>query len=94
MAKLAVTAIFKPKDGYKDRLLDELEKVKEASREEEGCIQYDLHQSIESTTIFLYEVWKDSDAVQSHIETAHYKTYRENTEDLLDSREVNKWNFI
>ncbi|SFG28731.1 Quinol monooxygenase YgiN [Halobacillus alkaliphilus] len=94
MGKIAITALFKPKDGHKDALLDELEKVKEASRKEEGCIQYDLHQSVESNTIFLYEVWKDSVAVQNHIQTVHYKTYRENTEDLLDSREVNKWNFI
>ncbi|MGP4068345.1 putative quinol monooxygenase [Halobacillus sp. B29] len=94
MTEIAITAVFKPKDGHKDALLDELEKVKKASRKEEGCIQYDLHQSIESNTIFLYEVWKDSGAVQNHIETVHYKTYRENTEDLLESREVSKWNLI
>ncbi len=90
MANIVVTAVFKPKKDKVEDLLEELEKVKGPSRKEKGCIQYQLHQSIEDDTILLYEVWEDSDAVQQHINTDHYKAYRENTADLIESRDVYK----
>jgi quinol monooxygenase YgiN len=75
-------------------LLSELKKVQAASREEAGCIKYDLHQS-EDQTIVLYEVWKDEEALEHHIQSAHYQEYRNNIADLVLTREVykqKKWN--
>lgn len=36
MAKIAITAVFKPKNGHKDALLDELEKVKRSPGKKKG----------------------------------------------------------
>ncbi|ALX48772.1 putative quinol monooxygenase [Lentibacillus amyloliquefaciens] len=94
MTNIVVTAVFKPKQDQTQTLIQELKKVKIASREEKGCIQYDLHQSMEDDTLLIYEVWEDEEAVQEHIVTDHYKTYRENTEDLIESRVVSKYKKI
>ncbi|ARI76294.1 putative quinol monooxygenase [Halobacillus mangrovi] len=94
MTNIVVTAVFKPKQNQTRPLIHELEKVKKASREEKSCIQYDLHQSLEDDTLLIYEVWEDEDAVEEHIETDHYKTYRKNTEDLIESRDVYKFKNI
>ena len=90
MEQLAVTAILKPKDGREGDVKRVLHEVLIGSREEDGCIQYDVHQSIEDTTFVIYEVWKHQDAVESHINSAHYEKYRNEIADLITSREVYK----
>lgn len=90
MEQLAVTAILKPKEGREDGVKRVLHEVLIGSREEEGCIQYDVHQSLEDITFVIYEVWKNQDAVESHINSAHYEKYRNEIADLITSREVYK----
>lgn len=90
MEPIVITAIMKPKENMEAQLLTELNKVQEASRKEAGCLHYVLHQSIEDDTFVLHETYKDQDALQSHIDSAHYQEYRQNTADLLAKREVFK----
>lgn len=92
--KVTVNAILEPKEGHAEQLFLELKKVQQASREEEGCIQYNIHQSVDTNTFVLYEVWKDQDAVDSHAQTAHYQEYRKNTAEHLSSREVYRLKLI
>ncbi|MCA0150768.1 antibiotic biosynthesis monooxygenase [Rossellomorea vietnamensis] len=40
-----------------------LSEVQAASKEEAGCIKYDLYQS-EDQTFVLYEVWKDEEVLE------------------------------
>ncbi|MFD1030173.1 putative quinol monooxygenase [Metaplanococcus flavidus] len=90
MEPIIITAIMKPKENMEAQLLAELNKVQKASRNEAGCLNYVLHQSIEDDTFVLYETWKDIDALQSHIGSAHYREYRTNIADLVSKREVFK----
>ena len=90
MEPIIITAILKPKEGFQEKLLLELKKVQLASKEEAGCIKYDLHQSVEDHTFVLYEVWKDNEAVESHIQSSHYQEYRDNITDIVSIREVYK----
>ncbi|MDP4549395.1 putative quinol monooxygenase [Alkalihalobacillus macyae] len=90
MEQLTVTAILKPKEGREGDVKHVLHEVLMGSREEEGCIQYDVHQSIEDTTFVIYEVWKNQNAVESHINSAHYEKYRNEIADLITNREVYK----
>ncbi|TCN21171.1 putative quinol monooxygenase [Mesobacillus foraminis] len=89
MEHIVITAVLKPKEGLQGHLLSELKKVQDASREEAGCIKYDLHQS-EDLTFVLYEVWKDEEALEHHIQSAHYQEYRNNIAELVSTREVYK----
>lgn len=88
MGPIIITAILKPKEGFEDQLLGELQKVQKASREEPGCIQYELHRSVDDHTFVLYEVWKDNEAVASHTQSSHYQEYRNGIADIVATREV------
>lgn len=90
MEPIVITAILKAKENMEEQLLEELVKVQEGSRRESGCLNYDLHQSIEDGTFVLHETWKDNDALESHVGSSHYQEYRTNTADLLSKREVYK----
>lgn len=90
MEQIAVTAILKPIEGQEEAALHVLQEVLVGSRNEEGNIQYDVHQSIEDSTFVIYEVWKDQQAIEMHINSEHYEKYRQNIGSLLESREVYK----
>ena len=90
MESIIITAILKPKEKYEEQLLTELKKVQKASREEAGCLNYDLHQSIDDNTFVLHEAWKDKDALDDHVQSEHYQEYRENIAELVSTREVYK----
>lgn len=90
MEQIAVTAILKPKKGQEENVLHVLQEVLIGSRNEEGNIQYDVHQSIEEPTFVIYEVWKDQQAIETHVNSEHYEKYRQDISSLIESREVYK----
>ncbi|QWU13605.1 Quinol monooxygenase YgiN [Paenibacillus sophorae] len=91
MSAISITAILQAKPGKEQLLHQELVKVVTPSRSEEGCIKYVLHQSIENNAVFVfYEIWKDEESINFHIETDHYKQFRRNIEDLIESRQVHR----
>ena len=48
-----------------------------ATRKEEGCLLYDLHESITDPTRFVFvEQWTTRDALGAHARTAHLKEWR------------------
>lgn len=92
---ITINAILKAKPGKEASLREELVKVVQASRKEEGCINYTLHESTEERQTFVfYETWRDEDALKSHIESEHYSNYRKNIESLIQQREVYRLNVI
>ncbi|WP_282034909.1 putative quinol monooxygenase [Metabacillus indicus] len=91
MQPITITAILKAKEGKEGELRAELQNVLAPSLAEEGCMEYTLHESAEDERVFVfYETWKDAEALQQHIDSAHYQAYRKNTADLMESREVLK----
>lgn len=93
MEKIVITAILKPKEGFEQQLLSELKKVYVKSRQESGCVQYILHQSVEDQGFVLYEVWENQAALDHHTESAHYQEYRKNIAGIA-TREVYKLKLI
>ncbi|MGA9288834.1 MAG: putative quinol monooxygenase [Anaerobacillus sp.] len=90
MEQIAVTAILKPKEGREEELKRALQEVTVGSRNEDGNVQYDVHQSIEDPSFVIYEVWENNQAVATHMNSAHYDKYRNDIADLISSREVYK----
>jgi len=77
MKKLIVVARFKIQVGNEKEALSELTKLLEATRKEEGCIQYDLHVLQNSQQEFMfYEVWTGLDALEKHRNTQHILNFR------------------
>jgi quinol monooxygenase YgiN len=92
---ITINAILKAKQGKEELLRSELLKVIGPSRAEEGCLNYSLHESTENNSTFVfYETWKNEESVKHHIETKHYKQYRQNTETLIEQREVYRLKMI
>jgi quinol monooxygenase YgiN len=56
----------------------------EPSRSDVGCINYDLHQSIEDPATFLfYENWSSREHLDKHAAAAHSQAFRAKASELL-----------
>lgn len=93
MKPIIITAILKPKEGLEEQVLTALKTVQNHSRQEDGCIRYDLHQT-EDHVFVLYESWENNDALESHAKSKHYQEYREQMAKLISTREVYKLNLV
>ncbi|MDN4501123.1 putative quinol monooxygenase [Alteromonadaceae bacterium BrNp21-10] len=58
---------------------------------EEGCLQYDLHQDIENPQVFIfYENWQSRALWQIHMNSTHLKNYMRETEGAVASFTLNE----
>jgi quinol monooxygenase YgiN len=69
---IAVIATWEPKPDTVDEVEALLLKMREATRLELGCLQYDLHRTDDSRFV-LYERYTDAAAIEHHHSTLHYK---------------------
>lgn len=87
--EITITAILKAHAGKENDLRQALDEVIPPSRQEEGCLTYVLHESIDAPGTFVfYEKYRDETAFNHHINSAHYQTYRKRAETLLAVRDV------
>ena len=94
--KVTVVARIKAKEGLDKRVKQELINLLAPTRSEEGCINYDLHQSVHDKSLFLfYETWKSEDDLKRHLETPHMKNFLKRAEELLaEPLDVTVWGKI
>ena len=94
--KLTVVARIKAKAGLEDHVRGELLNLVSPTRLEAGCISYDLHQSIEDASVFLFhETWVSEDDLKRHFETPHLKALSEKAGELFDGPvEITLWRRI
>lgn len=71
---IAICAPIVLKEGSLEQALEAVTPMIEKSREEPGNISYQLFQSIDDPNMVMFiEMWKDSDAIEQHGATEHYK---------------------
>lgn len=71
--KITVVARLKARDGMESRVKSELLKMVEETHKEPGCINYDLHSSIDDPKTFLFhENWESRAALDKHMQTSHF----------------------
>lgn len=81
MSKLTIVGQVQAKENKIEFVKNELEKLIPVTREEAGCIQYDLHQNNEDPVHFLfYENWESRELWQNHMNSQHIKDYIAATE--------------
>ncbi len=69
---LDVIALIPAKPGSEDVVRDALRTLVAATRQEEGCVAYDLHESQAAPGTFVtVEVWRDQAALDGHMTTPH-----------------------
>jgi len=77
---LFVFAKISPKAEFFDDAKNAILNIVLQTREESGCIQFEVHENEEKDELYLYEEWKSAKDLQSH----HEKSY---TLDIFKSYE-------
>ncbi len=76
--------------GNLDKVITALDQLAQASRKEEGNLDYRAHSSLDDENcILLFETYRDKEALEIHRNSAHYQNLGLNTiVPLLSHREV------
>ncbi len=82
--RVIVFARMKAKDGFEENVRQELTSLVPQTRSEEGCINYDLHQSVDEKTLFMfYENWRSKEDLDKHLEMPYLKSFLEKADKIL-----------
>ncbi|MBE9007924.1 antibiotic biosynthesis monooxygenase [Fortiea sp. LEGE XX443] len=94
--QVTVTARLKVKPGLEDIFKQEFEHVIALTRAEDGCINYDLHQSIEDPSSFLlHENWASQAILDLHMQQPYIRALGAKAEEFLtEPPEVKLWQQI
>jgi quinol monooxygenase YgiN len=68
---IAVFVIWEPKPGLADEVETLLLELRDHTRDEPDCLQYDVHRT-EDSRFVLYERYTDAEAIERHHQTPHY----------------------
>lgn len=81
---LTVVAELIAKPGREAEVKQELLAMVEATRLEEGCVQYDLHVTTDQPGSFVfYENWTSREALDRHNASPHLQAFGAKAADLL-----------
>jgi len=84
---LALVVTIKIKPGYRDAFVESLlDDARGSVNSEPGCLRFDILQdNADRNRIFLYEVYKDEQALETHRQTPHFQKWRETVKDWFDA---------
>ena len=86
---LTIVAIIRARAGQEDAVGRELRNLVEPSRCDPGCLNYDLHRSVETPGLFLfYENWATKADWEAHMATPHLAAWKAAAADLVESTEL------
>lgn len=81
---ICLTAVIKSKPECREEVMAVLQKMVTATRKEEACIQYDLHQGVEDGNLFVfYEIWRDQRGLDRHNSQPYMLAFGELANDSL-----------
>ena len=94
--KVSVVARVRAREGFEESVRRECLALVAPSRQEQGCINYDLHRSADDPALFLfYENWMSREDLEHHLETAHASLFDERTAGMLaEPEEITLWEMI
>lgn len=89
MSQLTIIAKLKAKSGAEEKLYEECRKLIAPTLAEEGCINYDMHRSIEDRGTFMfYENRASRPLWERHMESPHLKAFSSGTEGMVEVWEL------
>jgi quinol monooxygenase YgiN len=96
MKSLTVVATFQSRPGKESDLRTALTGLLAPTRKESGCLNYDLHQSPDDATRFLFhENWTDKASLDVHLRSPHIMALRSRVGELCVALpEVKIWERI
>jgi quinol monooxygenase YgiN len=82
--RLTIVAVFRARAGSEDALREALSALPGPTRDEIGCLNYDLHDSPEERGLFFFhETWETAEHHRAHLATSHIRHLLTVTPDLL-----------
>ena len=91
MGNLVIIARIEAKAECRALVHEEAIKLIAPTRNEEGCLCYNLHQDNENENLFIFhEIWENAEVLVKHSQTAHFKAFQEVSKDALVDFTVNK----
>ena len=91
MSQLTIVAKVTAKNESVESVKGELMKLVAPTREEEGCIDYNLHQDNDNPALFIfYENWESAACLEKHIQSDHYKAYIRAVDGLIEEKVVHR----
>ena len=85
MSKLTIIAHIHAIADQIELVKSELQKMVPPTLEEEGCLNYDLHQDNEDPAhFFFYENWESRELWQRHMEAEHLKVFQAATDGAIE----------
>ena len=82
---LTVIAFMRAAPGKRDELRAALEALVEPTSQEEGYVNYDLHQRTEDPDrFFFYENWESDADLDAHLDAPHLRDFAARIPELLD----------
>ncbi|MBJ6800397.1 putative quinol monooxygenase [Geomonas propionica] len=91
MSKVTIVAKLTAKNDCIETVKAEVIKMLAPTRQENGCIEYRLHQDSTDPAVFVfYENWASQVAFEQHMDSAHFKAYVAAVSDLITDKTVNR----
>jgi quinol monooxygenase YgiN len=93
---LTVVATMKAKPGQEENLREALLNLIPTTRAEEGCLNYDLHRSVDDPAAFLFhENWTSKAALDAHLAKPHLQEFLGRADELLaEPPQITLWEKI
>jgi quinol monooxygenase YgiN len=94
--RITVLARMKAKPGMEEEVKREVMSLVGPTRSEKGCINYDLHRSLENKSHFmLHENWVSKRDLDEHLAMPYLKAFMEKANKILtEAVEVTLWEKI
>ena len=88
-----VTVIFQVKqDAIEDFHKAVLQQAKNSLKKEKACRKFDVcFSNVRPDRVFLYELYDNKEAFDKHLETEHFKKFRDLSAPMLDGRALETW---
>ena len=89
--EIRVVATIVAKKEFRAKVTEALLDVIEPSRQEVGCLQYELHQDLDNDGTFVfYERWASEDALNQHNKTEHFQHFARSLEGKLEELTIRR----
>ncbi len=86
---------FIAKNGSESRLKELLEAMVIPSKEEKGCLNYNIYQYKSNPRKFMaVETWENEEALNGHKKSAHYAVYKNAYEPYTEDKYTNELDYL
>lgn len=93
---LTIIAYITAKAGMQQQVREVLLDLVAQTRKEKGCVNYDLHQSLDNPREFvMYENWETAADLDAHARSEHLQAFSKVAAQMLERpAEITKWSMV